>query len=69
MQEKTTRLSVFAHQVGLAISQKKTEVMMLNVPNPLPVKVNGEDLPTTEELTYLSSTVRHDSGAGSDIRN
>ena len=57
MQEKTTRLSVFAQQVGLKISQKKTELMMLNIPNPSPFKVNGEDLPTTEECTYLSCTV------------
>ena len=60
---------MFAQQVGLKISWKKTEVLMLNVPYPLPVKVNGEDLPTTEEFTYLGSTVRHDGGAGSDIRN
>ena len=69
MQEKTTCLSMSAQQVGLKISQKKTEVMMLNVSNPKPVKVNGDDLPTTEEFTYLGSTVRHDGGAGSDIRN
>ena len=49
--------------------RKKTEVMTLNVPNPLPVKVNGEDLPTAEEFTYLGSNVRHDRKAGSDIRN
>ena len=42
---------------------------MLNVSYPSPVKVNGEDLQTTEEFTYLGSTVRHDGGAGSDIRN
>ena len=69
MQEQTTRLSMFAQLVGLKISQKKTEVMMLNVSNPSPVKVYGEDLQTTEEFTYLGSTVRHDGGAGSDIRN
>ena len=69
MKEKTTRLSMFAQQVGLKISHKKTEVMMLNVSNPSPVKVNGEDLQTTEEFTYLGSTVRYDGGAGSDIRN
>ena len=68
MQEKAICLSIFAQQVGLKISQKKTEVMMLNVLNPSPVKVN-RDLPTTEELTYLGSTVRHDGGAGSNIRN
>ena len=69
MQEKTTRLSTYAQQVGLKISQKKTEVMLLNVSNPRPVQVNGKDLPTTEELTYLGSTERHDGGAGSDIKN
>ena len=42
-------------QVGLKISEK-TKVMMLNVPNLSPVKVEGEDLPTTEKLTYLCST-------------
>ena len=71
MQEKTTSLSMFAKQIGLKIGQKKTEVMMLNVPNPLPVKANGEDLPITEESTYmyLGSTVRHDGGAENGIRN
>ena len=66
MQEKTICLSVFAKQVGLKISRWR-QVMMLNVPNPLPVKVN-RDLPT-KEFTYLGSTVRHDGRAGSDIRN
>ena len=37
MQEKTTRLSTYAQQVGLRISQKKTGVMLLNVSNPTPV--------------------------------
>ena len=31
--------------------------------------MNGEDLPTNEEFTYLGNTVRHDGGAGSNIRN
>ena len=53
----------------MKISQKKTEVMTLNIRNPAPVTVNGEDLPTTEEFTYLGSTVRNDGGAGSDIKN
>ena len=64
-QKIATRLSMFVQQVGL----KKTEVTMLNVPNPTPVKVNGEDLRTTEEFVYLGSIVRHVSGAGSGIRN
>ena len=38
--------------------------MTLNVQHPASVKVNGEDIPTTEEFTYLASIVRHDGGAG-----
>ena len=68
MQEKTSRLCIYAQQVGLKVSQKKTKVMMLNVSNPAAVKVNG-DLPTTEGFTSFGSTVRHDGGADSDIRN
>ena len=30
--------------------------------------MNGEDLPTTEEFTYLDSAVRHNGGAGNDIK-
>ena len=56
-------------RVRLKISQKKTEVMMLNVQHPAPVQVNGEDLPTIEEFTFFGSIVRHDGGAGSDIKN
>ena len=63
MHEKTILLSVFAQQVSLKISQNKTEATMLNVPNPSPIKVNGDDLPTT------GNTVRHDGRAGSDIKN
>lgn len=68
MQEKTTQLWTYAQQVGLNISQKKTEVL-LNVSNPTTEQVNGEDLPTIVEFPYLGSTVRHDGGAGSDIKN
>ena len=56
---------MFAQQTGLKIGQKKTEVMMLNVPNPSPVNANG-DLP---RITYLGSPVRHDGREESDIRN
>ena len=37
--------------------------MALNISDPLPIHVNGEPLPTTDEFTYLGSTVRHDGGA------
>ena len=68
MQEKTNRLNTHALEVDLKISQTKTEVMLLNFSNPKAVQVNGEDLPTTEEFTYLDSAVRHNGGAGSDIK-
>jgi len=69
MQEKFSRLSTYAHQVGLSISLKKTKIMTLNTPNPAPIKVEGEDIPTTEQFTYLDSIARHDGGAGSDIQS
>lgn len=69
MQEKTSCLSYFAQQVGLKINQKKSEVMALNISDPLPIHVNGEALITTNEFTYLGSTVRYDGGAHTDIKN
>lgn len=69
MQEKTSHLSHFSQQIGLKISQKKTEVMALNTKNISPIQVNGEDLPTTDEFTYLGSIVRNDGGPSKDIQN
>ena len=43
--------------------------MTLNIPKPLPVQVNGEELPTPEEFTYLGITFRCDGGAGNDVKN
>ena len=40
---------------------------MTNI-NPSPIQLNGGNLPTTEEFTCLGSIVRHDGGAGKDIR-
>ena len=61
---------MFALQIGLKISQKKTELIMLNVPNPSPIKGNGKDLPTTEEFTYLVAvSCSHDGGAVGNIKN
>ena len=41
---------------------------MLNVTIVSFVTANGDDLPTTEEFTYLGSTVTCNGGAGSDIQ-
>ena len=32
------------------------------------IKIEEDELPYTEEFTYLGSTVRNDGGAGKDIR-
>ena len=69
IQEKTSCLNEYSQQTGLKINHKKTEVMTLNISNPSSVHVNGEDLPFTEEFTYLGSMVRNGGGAGNDITN
>ena len=69
MQEKTKRLADNAGCIGLKISKKKSEVMTLNVENPQRIKVSDEELPITEEFTYLGSTVTNSGGAGKDITN
>ena len=43
--------------------------MTLNITNPVPLQVDGKDLPITETFTYMGSTVRNDGGAGNDIMN
>ena len=68
-QEKTNRLHNFAHQVGLKISQTKTEVMALNITNPSTKHVDGKDLPITAVFTYLVCTLRNNGGAGNDTTN
>ena len=68
IQEKINKLHIYAKQVGLKIN-RKTEVMTLNVQDLIPVKVEDDPLPNTQQITYLGSTVRHNGGAGNDIRN
>ena len=43
--------------------------MTLNITNPTPIQVYGNDLPNTETFTYLGSTVRNDGGAVNGIMN
>ena len=65
----TTTCKKKYHVSATLHSKRKSEVMALNISDPLPIRVNGEALPTTDEFTYLGSTVRHDGGAHSDIKN
>ena len=69
IQEKTSCVNRFAQQIGLNISLKKTKVMTLNTQNPPPIQINGINIPTTEEFSYLGSIVRYDGGTGNDIKS
>ncbi len=55
MQDKMDRLNQHSSQVGLRISQKKSEVMTMNTAIQAPIKVNNNDLPFTESFVYLAS--------------
>lgn len=50
-------------------NNRKSEVMALEIQDPPPVLVYGKALVTTEEFTYLGSSVTSDGRAHNDIRN
>lgn len=68
IQEKTSRLKTFSSQIGLRINTKKSEVMILNNDQSPSVALDEQDLPKTDQFTYLGSTVRIDGGAETDIK-
>jgi hypothetical protein len=68
MQEKSDRLNRFARQVGLKISPNKTEFLPVNISAPLPIKIGQLHLATTQQFTYLGSTVCSEGQADLDIR-
>lgn len=67
MKKRHVSATNYAQQIDLQIGQKKTEMIILYITNPSPIRVNGEDLPTTEEFTCLGSIVRRDGGTSNDI--
>uniref|UniRef100_K7EYP8 Reverse transcriptase domain-containing protein n=1 Tax=Pelodiscus sinensis TaxID=13735 RepID=K7EYP8_PELSI len=69
MQEKTQCLCTFGHQVGLRVSQKKTEIMTLSIDSPASIKIYDADLPSTDSFTYLGSIIRYDGGTKNDIQS
>ena len=69
MQEKICRLSKFGKQGRLQISERKSEIMTLNVNAPAPVLLKDQALPSTETFTYLGSVVRHNGGTNEDIHS
>ena len=57
IQEKTDSLNRFARQVGLQVNPIKTEVLPVNNLAPLPIKIGQLHLKTTQQFTYLGSTI------------
>ena len=57
MQEKTSILSTYGHQVGLDINLTKTEVTTYNTSHPQPIKTDGKDAPMTQPFKYLGNIV------------
>ena len=49
--------------MGFTISEIKTEVMTINTLNTTPIEINSKNLPKTNTLTYLGSTMCNDKGA------
>ena len=69
IQENTRRLNIFANQVGLNISSKKTEIMALNTTNRSPVQVENGDLPCTDRFTSLGSIISSEGAGDLDIQS
>ena len=68
MQNKTDKLLFIGQQVGLKITQQKTEVMIINVPSPTPKQLEKQDLCITDKFTYLGSILSIDGSAKKDIK-
>ena len=66
MQEKTDRHTTFASQFGLCVNTTKTEVIVLNINNPTPMKHGDKDLKYVDCFTIMEVT---DRGADQDIHN
>ena len=52
MQDKTDRLNIFAQQVGLNISTRKTEVMAVSTTTPVPITVGQHQLTASPSLIW-----------------
>ena len=63
MQDITDKLFSTNQQVRLKISQKKTEVMTINVPSPTPVQFEKQNICSTDEFAYHGSILSIDGGA------
>ena len=68
MQDKTNKLFSIGQQFGLKISQKKTEVMTINVPSPTPVQFDKQDLCSRDKFTYLGRNLNKNGGLAKNIK-
>ena len=62
--KRNDNLNRLSQQVGLQVNPIKTEVLPVNVLAPLPIKIGQLNLKTTQQFTYLRSTVCSDGEGG-----
>lgn len=68
LQDKSDRMNSYAKQTGLNINKKKSQVMHINTKLPIqPISIDGDELKSVEDFTYLRSLVSKDNGAKKDI--
>ena len=69
MQEKTSRLSHFASQIGLELNAKKTQEMRLNTTSNLRLDAEGTVIQQVDKFTYLGTVVSTEDPTQKDIKN
>lgn len=69
IQEKTTRLSHFANQVGLHINTKKTQEMQLNTKQNHRITIYQIDIKQVKNFTYLGSVISTEDATTKDIKS
>ena len=66
IQEERTRLSTLGQQVGLKISQTKTELMTVGLPSASPVEIGQSEL-TSAETFWAACIISQDRGNDKDM--
>ena len=67
MQEKTSNLNNHK-KIGLQINKKKTKLLKMNAKNQQPVILEGEEIESVQNFTYLGATVSNQGGCDEDIK-
>jgi hypothetical protein len=68
-QEKMTRLGRTGKKLGLKVSAKKTEILLINSWNDRKVMLEDQALKDCEKFTFLGSMVSQSGGTEEDMNN